>query len=74
MRRRARRGTQGAARMARAADVGALVLTHIGPSISAGINEQELATMASIYGGAIHQAGEGWTLGVKAGRTEVAGS
>ena len=66
-------GTQGAARMAQAADVGALVLTHIGPSISAGIGEQERTTMADIYGGAIHQADEGWTLGVSAGRAEVLG-
>ena len=64
-------GTQGAARMARAAEVGTLVLTHIGPSISAGIDEEELASMANTYAGAIHQADEGWTLGVSAGRAEV---
>ena len=67
-------GTHGAARMARAARVGTLVLTHIGPTISAGIGEEELATMANIYAGPIHQAGEGWTLGVSAGRAEVLGS
>ena len=57
-------GTLGAARMARDAGVGDLVLTHIGPSISAGIHEEELAAMASIHQGTIHQAVEGWTFGV----------
>lgn len=66
-------GTRGAARMAQAAGVGALVLTHIGPSISTGIDEQECKAMADVYGGAIHQADEGWTLGVSSGRTEVLG-
>ena len=66
-------GTLGAARMARAADVGALVLTHIGPSISGGIDEEELGNMSNLYAGAIHQAGEGWTLGVSPGHSEVIG-
>lgn len=57
-------GTLGAARMARDAGVDDLVLTHIGPSISAGIHEDELAAMASIHRGTIHQAVEGWTFGV----------
>ena len=57
-------GTLGAARMAASADVDALVLTHLGPSISAGIREGELAAMASLYPGAIHQAVEGWTFSV----------
>lgn len=57
-------GTLGAARMARDAGVGDLVLTHIGPSISAGIHEEELAAMAGIHRGTIHQAVEGWTFGV----------
>ena len=65
-------GTRGAARMARAADAGALVLTHIGPSISAGIDDEELTTMANLYGGAIHQAREGWTFGVSPGHAEAA--
>ena len=64
-------GTRGAARMARDAGVGALVLTHIGPAISAGIDEEELATMTDIYAGPIHQAEEGWGLGVSDGRVEV---
>jgi ribonuclease BN (tRNA processing enzyme) len=57
-------GTLGAARMARDAGVDDLVLTHIGPSISAGIHEGELGAMASIHQGGIHQAVEGWTFGV----------
>lgn len=57
-------GTLGAARMARDAGVGDLVLTHIGPGISAGIRQAELAAMAAIHRGTIHQAVEGWTFGV----------
>ena len=57
-------GTLGAARMARDAGVGDLVLTHIGPSISAGIRQTELAVMAAIHRGNIRQAVEGWSFGV----------
>ncbi len=64
-------GTLGAATMAASAQVGALVLTHVGPRLSDGIEERELAAMASLYPGAIHQAEETWTLGVSRGRTRV---
>ena len=57
-------GTLGAARMARDAGVHDLVLTHIGPSISAGIQQAELAAMSGIHRGTIHQAVEGWTFAV----------
>ena len=50
--------------MARDAGVADLVLTHIGPSISAGIQQAELAAMSGIHQGPIHQAVEGWTFGV----------
>ena len=64
-------GTLGAARMAASANVGALVLTHMGPSIGTGIKEGELAAMAGIYPGTIHQADEGWTFRVSPGSAEV---
>ena len=57
-------GTLGAARMARDAGVDDLVLTHIGPSISAGIPQAELAAMSGIHRGTIHQAVEGWSFGI----------
>ena len=57
--------------MAASANVGALVLTHMGPSIGAGIKEGELAAMTGIYQGTIHQADEGWTLRVSPGSAEV---
>lgn len=66
-------GTIGAARIAAAANVGSLVLTHMGPSISDGIEEEELAAMAGVYSGVIHQANEGWTLGVRPGQVQALG-
>lgn len=64
-------GTLGAARIAAQAEAGTLVLTHRGPNIGAGIEERELAAMADIYSGVIHQADEGSTFGVSAGQTRV---
>ena len=55
-------GTLGAAGMARRANATSLVLTHIGPTIGAGIDDGELAAMAGIYSGPIHQAQEGSTF------------
>ena len=64
-------GTLGAARMAAQAGAGSLVLTHRGPNIGAGIEEHELAAMADIYPGSIHQADEGSTYGVSAGQARL---
>ena len=61
-------GTLGAASMAAQAEAGSLILTHRGPNIGAGIEEHELAAMADIYPGAIHQADEGSLYGVSAGQ------
>lgn len=64
-------GTLGAARMAAQAEAGSLILTHRSPHIGAGIEEPELAAMADIYPGSIHQADEGSTYGVSAGQARL---
>ena len=67
-------GSMGAARMARDADVGTLLLTHIGPNISHGIDDEEMEAMACIYSGVILQAVEGIGLELSGGQVREQGA
>ena len=64
-------GTLGAARMAQASGAGALVLTHVGPSISEGLHPAEEAAMAEIYDGPVYLSGELWKFDVANDAVEV---